>query len=121
MKKNLFIVFAILLSLQNKAFADTGIFWSCLWEWNVWVEKIRNGDIHLDTIPCVIRNWIDYFMGIAWTISVIFIIIWAYQMLFWSLQKDITKWRNTIIYSLAGFALAACSWLIIRFILDNFG
>ncbi len=116
MKKFLFIIFAILSTFQTKVFANTGIFWSCATVW-----EIRNWDIHLETIPCVIRSWIDYFMWIAWTISVIFIIIWAYQMLFWSLQKDVTKWRNTIVYALAWFALAACSWLIIRFILDNFG
>lgn len=116
MKKLLFTFLAIVSSFQFKVYANTGIFWSCATK-----TQIRNWDIHLDTIPCVIRSWIDYFMWIAWTISVIFIILWAYQMLFWSLQKDVTKWRNTIVYALAWFALAACSWLIIRFILDNFG
>lgn len=117
MKKLLFIILALVSSLQTKVFADTGIFGKCVSD----ESDIRNWNIHLETIPCVIKTWIDYFMWIAGTISVIFIIIGAYQMLFWSLQKDVTKWRNTIVYALAWFALAACSWLIIRFILDNFG
>lgn len=116
MRKLFFVLIAFLSNFYTKTFADTWIFWSCVDQ-----NQIRTWDIHIETIPCVIRTSIDFFMWIAWTISIIFIIIWAYQMLFWSLQKDVTKWRNTIIYSLAWFALAACSWLIIKFILDNFG
>nr|MDD3719706.1 hypothetical protein [Candidatus Gracilibacteria bacterium] len=116
MRKLFFVLIAFLSNFYTKTFADTGIFGSCVDQ-----NQIRTGDIHIETIPCVIRTSIDFFMGIAGTISIIFIIIGAYQMLFGSLQKDVTKGRNTIIYSLAGFALAACSWLIIKFILDNFG
>jgi len=58
-------------------------------------------------------------MGIAGTISVIFIIIGAYKILFGSLQQDKTKGRDTIIMALGGFALAALAWFIIKVILAN--
>lgn len=82
-------------------------------------SKLRNGDIHIEDIPVAIKGAIDFFMGIAGTIAVIFVIVGAYKILFGSLQQDKTKGRDTIIAALIWFALAALSWLIIRFIIDN--
>lgn len=84
-------------------------------------SRLRNGNVHLDDIPGAIRSAIDFFMGIAGTIAVIFVIIGAYKILFGSLQQDKTKWRDTIIVALGWFALAALSWMIIKIILNNFG
>ena len=83
-------------------------------------EKLRKWEITLNDIPNAIRAMIDFFMWIAATIAVIFIIIWAYKILFWSLQQEKTKWRDTIIAALWGFALAALAWVIIRLIISNF-
>lgn len=89
----------------------------------LWIDnnRLRNGDVGLDDIPEAITSLIDFFMSIAGTISVIFIIIGAYKILFWSLQQDKTKGRDTIIMALSGFALAALAWLIIKVIIANFG
>jgi len=84
-------------------------------------SRLRRGNVNLDDIPNAIRSLIDFFMWIAGTIAVIFIIIGAYKILFWSLQQDKTKGRDTIIMALSGFALAALSWMIINIILANFG
>lgn len=83
--------------------------------------RLKNGDVHLDDIPTAIASLIDYFMWFAGTIAVIMIIIWAYKILFWSIQQDKTKWRDTIIMALTGFAIAALSWMIIKIIISNFG
>lgn len=53
--------------------------------------RLRNGDVHLNDVPGVLRSVIDFFMGIAGTISVIFIIIGAYKILFGSLNQDRTE------------------------------
>jgi len=82
-------------------------------------EKLRNGDVDLDDIPHAIKSAIDFFMGIAGTVAVIFIVIGAYKILFWSIQQDKTKWRDTIIMALWGFALAALAWTIIQVIIKN--
>lgn len=119
MKKIFLIIFTLVLNFYAKVYAwnaDTWIFWECATK-----ENIRNWEIDIDTIPCLLDSWIDYLMGIAWTISVIFIIIWAYQMLFGSMWKDASKWKQTIIYAITWFVLASFSWVIIKFILDNFG
>ncbi|MCD5375035.1 pilin [Candidatus Gracilibacteria bacterium] len=81
--------------------------------------RLRRGDVHLDDIPRAIRAAIDFFMGIAGTIAVIFIIIGAYKILFGSIQQDKTKGKDTIIMALSGFALAALAWLIIKTIVAN--
>jgi len=83
-------------------------------------NRLRTWRVWLDDIPLAIRNAIDFFMGIAATIAVIFIVIGAYKILFWSLQQDKTKGRDTIIAALGGFALAALSWMIVRLIISNF-
>jgi hypothetical protein len=95
------------------------------WKWFLWWVKdekqIRDGDIHIDDIPNIIQYLIDILLWIAWTISVIFVIVWAYKLLFGSLQWDHTKWRSTIIMALTGFAISALAWFIVKFIFSNFG
>lgn len=106
----------ILLSYNSKIFAsDAWILW--------WVstEDLRKWDIHLDDIPWILSFAIDFLMWFAWTIAVIFIIIWAYQLAFWTLtENNKTKWKETIIMALSWFALASLSWIIIKLIIDNF-
>lgn len=84
-------------------------------------QNLRDGNVDIDDIPLAIKSAIDFFMGIAGTIAVIFVIIWAYKILFGSLQQDKTKWRDTIIMALWGFALAALAWMIIQIIIKNLG
>jgi len=87
----------------------------------LWISntKLREWDVTLDDIPTAIKSAIDFFMWIAGTIAVIFVIIWAYKILFGSLQQDKTKWRDTIIMALWGFALAALAWMIIQVLIVN--
>ena len=82
-------------------------------------NDLRKWEVWLDDIPVAIKSAIDFFLSIAGTISVIFIIIGAYKILFGSLQQDKTKWRDTIIMALWGFALAALAWVIIQTIIAN--
>lgn len=93
-----------------------------LWKNNCNVDKnsLRTWQIEINSIPCLIQSTTNFLLGIAGTISVIFIIIWAYQILFWSLTQNTTKWKDTIISALIGFALAALSWFIIKLVIDNF-
>lgn len=111
MKHFFLSVFALWLSLERSFAADnyTGIA----------DARLKNWDVHLDDIPAMLRSIIDFLMGIAGTIAVIFIIVGAYKILFGSLSLDKQKGRETIIAALGGFALAALSWFIIKLILSN--
>lgn len=115
--KYIFLVLIAKASLtQSFAADDAGIF---EWSW-VTASDLRNWNVNLDTIPAMIVAATNFLMGIAGTIAVIFVIIWAYQLLFGSLQQDKTKWRNTILMALGGFAIASLAWFIVKLIIDNF-
>ncbi len=109
--KYIYLLIAFISTVHTTFAAD-----NILWISN---SDLRNGDVHLDDIPNAIRSAIDFFMGIAGTVAVIFVIIWAYKILFGSLQQDKTKGRDTIIMALSWFALAALAWLIIKTIIAN--
>lgn len=119
MKKLFYSLLSYILFVEI-AFADnTWAIWNFKNDAGKTEEAIKKWNIHLDDIPSIIQYAINFFMGIAWTIAIIFVIIGAYQILFGSISQDKTKWRNTIIYALTGFALASLSWFIIRTIIDN--
>ncbi len=116
MKKILYS-FIWLLSSLNTSFADGWILWN--FKWDETEKALRTWDIHVDDIPNILKWAIDFLLNIAWTVAIIFIIIWAYQILFWSIENDKTKWKNTIIMAISWFAIASLAWFIIKFIIDN--
>lgn len=118
MKKIFFSFLGFILSTQISFAVDDA--WVLSWIWENAQTKIREGNIHIGDIPKIIVGAIDFFMGFAATISLIFIIIWAYQMLFGSVFDQKSKGKETIIMAISWLALASLSWLIIKLILDNF-
>lgn len=112
MKKILALFIAYITTLHSVNAADDNILW-------ISDSRLRNWDVHVSDIPVAIKSAIDFFMWIAGTVAVIFVVIGAYKILFGSLQQDKTKWRDTIIMALGGFALAALSWMIIKVIISN--
>lgn len=118
--KKLFFIFLWLLINSRLVLADWGILWDFKWDDAKTEEALRTWDIHIDDIPNILTWSINFFLWIAGTISIIFIIIWAYQILFWSLTQDPAKWKNTIIMAIVWFVIATLSWFIIKLIIDNF-
>lgn len=119
-KKIFFTIVWIFLSTQALWAADWWILGDFRWDEDETVKAIRTGDIHINDIPNILKWAINFFMEIAGTVAIIFIIIWAYKILFGSLEQDKTKWKDTIIMALSGFAIASLAWFIIKFIIDNF-
>ncbi len=116
MKKIIFFIFYFsFVKISQAADEYAGLLW---WH-NKTVEDIRNWNFHLSDFPDMIRFLIDLFLGLAWTISLIFIIIWSYQIIFGSLSDNKTKWKETVMMALAWLALAALSWFIVKFVLEN--
>jgi hypothetical protein len=122
MKKYIALAIAWIANIQNTyATEDLWIFWSkntCLKDNGP--NAMREWNIHIENIPCMIQWAINFFLGIAGTIAVIFVIVWAYKILFGSLTQSTNEWKNTIIMALTGFAIATLSWFIIKILLDNF-
>ncbi len=116
------LLWLFLLFLYNISFATNWwVFWDEYWDKLKWKDWKWDKWLGLSDIPNMIKNIIEFFIGIAWTIAIIFIIIWAYKILFGSLQQDKTKWKDTIIMAIWGFIIAALAWFIVQFIFDNFG
>ena len=111
--RNILLTF-IMLSITNISFAVDG--WVLAKDW----KNLKSWDIWFSDIPNMITYAINFLMWIAATISVIFIIIWAYKTLFGSISQDKTKWRDTILMAIWGFIIASLAWFIIKLILDNF-
>lgn len=91
-----------------------------LWWSGITLQKLRTWDIHTDDIPAMMMWAINFLMWIAGTVSIIFIIIWAYKLALWSLDNDTWKWKETITLALWWLILSALSWLILKLIIDNF-
>ena len=110
------IITFIMLSIAKINFAVDGwVFWEENW------DKIKKGhEIWFEDIPNFMTSAINFLMWIAATISIIFIIVWAYKILFWSISQDKTKWRDTIFMAIWGFVIASLAWFIVKLILDNF-
>lgn len=82
-------------------------------------EKIRTGNFSIADLPNILKFAIDFLMGFAWSVAIIFVIIWWYKLAFGSLQNDKSKWKETIIMAISWFVLAALSWVILKIIIDN--
>jgi hypothetical protein len=116
MKKIFYTIIALFTSFQVAlAGSNAWIFETS----GVTGDNLKQWNIHIGDIPNMIRWVIDFLLWVAGTISIIFVIVWAYQILFWSLSGDKSKWKNTIVAALIWFALASLAWFIIRFVIDN--
>ena len=127
MKKIKYLMFFALTWVYNFTFADGWIFSWIAWPDSSWkaqpakdVQKLKNWNFSIDDIPNILQLVTNYLMWLAWTISVIFIILWAYQMMMWSISWEKTKWKNTITLAASWFVLSALSWVILKTIIDNF-
>ncbi len=118
--KNLFYILLWNITLMQSTFAS----WSLgIYQWlgEGGVERLRNWDINTDDIPKIIVWATDFLMGIAGTVAIIFIIIWAYKMAIGSATENSTaEWKKTVFLALGWFILASISWIIFKLIIDNF-
>lgn len=112
---NIFFVCISFLSYVLTTQADSTIAGN-----SVSYSKLKNGDIVIGDIPKMIMGAIDFFMGLAGTIAIIFIIIGGYFIMFGDISSDKSKGKDIVFKAIAWFAISALSWVIIRFIIDNF-
>jgi len=80
-------------------------------------QAIRTGDLHLRQIPCFIKYFAQTLIGVAGTLSVIFVMIGGYRYVLGSdEQKDEAK--RTILYSLIGLAVSLLAWILVDIVLQ---
>ena len=81
-------------------------------------DMIRSGDIHLRNIPCFIKFFTQTLVGIAGSISVVFIMFGGYRYVVSSEEDAKSGGKKTIIYALIGLAVSLMAWIIIDLVLQ---
>lgn len=82
-------------------------------------RKLRNGDISFDDVPLIIQSATTILLGLTGTISMIMIIVGGFKYALGSIEGDKTKGKEAVIYGIAGFAVSASAWFIVKLVLDN--
>jgi len=78
---------------------------------------IRTGDITLRQIPCFIKYFSQLLIGIAGTISVIFVMIGGYRYTIMS-ESGKEEAKRTITYALVGLAVSLMAWILVDIVLQ---
>ena len=75
-------------------------------------DKIRTGDIHLWNIPCFVKYFTQTLIGVAGTISVIFVMIGGFRYIVFG-DEDKAKAKDTIFHALIGLGISLLAWIIV--------
>jgi len=78
---------------------------------------IKTGNIHLNNLPCFIKYFTETLIGIAGSISVVFVMIGGYKYIVFSEQKK-EEAQKTIIHALIGLAVSLLAWVLIDLVLQ---
>ena len=79
-------------------------------------DMFRTGDFHLYNLPCYVKYLSQMLIGVAGTLSVIFVMIGGYRYLLGEEQQDAAK--KTITYALVGLAVSLSAWIIVDTVLQ---
>ncbi|MFH1720162.1 MAG: pilin [Patescibacteria group bacterium] len=77
---------------------------------------IKTGRIELWMIPYYVLYIIEWLLGLAGLIAVVFVVIGGYQYIIGGLTEERDKAKKTIMYAIGGFVLALLSWAIVNLI-----
>lgn len=77
---------------------------------------IRTGHVRLYMLPYFITYIANFLIGIAGTISVLFVILGGFWYMTGSITDDKEKGKKTITYALAGLGIALLAWIIVNVI-----
>ncbi len=77
---------------------------------------IKNGDMHLWMLPYYVTHIIEFLIGLAGLISVLFVIIGGYYYAWGGLTEDKEKGKKAVMYALIGLGLSTLAWIIVSII-----
>ncbi|MFA6527934.1 MAG: pilin [Candidatus Gracilibacteria bacterium] len=77
---------------------------------------IKTGDMHLWMLPYYVTRLIEFAIGIAGIISVLFTILGGYFYAWGGLTEDKEKGKKTVMYALIGLALSAFAWILVNIV-----
>ncbi len=79
---------------------------------------IRSGDIHLRNLPCFIKFITQTIIGIAGSLSVIFVMLGGYRIVVSPNDEAKASGKKTITYALIGLAVTLLAWIIVDLVLQ---
>ena len=79
---------------------------------------IRTGEIHLRNLPCFIKFFTQTLIGIAGSLSVIFVMVGGYRIVVSPNDEAKASGKKTITYALIGLAVTLLAWIIIDLVLQ---
>lgn len=112
--KKIFYFIVLFFTIINNVLASEGC-----WIIRTSCENLKSWEIKLNDIPNMIIYATNLLIWIAFTVSVIFIIIWAYKYLVWWMTWQTDQWRSTIIWAVFWATISACAFLIVKLLIDN--
>lgn len=75
-------------------------------------DMIRKGTLTLRQVPCFIKFFSQTLIGVAGSISVIFVMIGGYKYMFQG-ADDKEAGKRTITYALIGLAVSLLAWILV--------
>jgi hypothetical protein len=78
---------------------------------------IKSGRISLAMIPYFVTYLVNFLLGMAGSISVLFVVLGGYRYVLGGLTEDKEKGKQTIMYALMGFGLSILAWAIVNIVI----
>ncbi len=75
-------------------------------------DMIRSGNIHLWNLPCFVKYFTQTLIGIAGTVSVVFVMIGGFKYIVLG-EEGKAKAKSTITHALIGLAISLMAWIVV--------
>lgn len=77
---------------------------------------IKTGKIKLYMMPFFVTYLIQFLLGIAGLIAVLFMVIGGYKYAVGGITEDKESGKKTILHALLGLIVALSAWIVVNFI-----
>lgn len=77
---------------------------------------IKTGRIHFNYIPFYVKGLIEFLLGLAGLLSVVFIIVGGYKLLFGGLLEEKDSGKKTLTYAIGGLIVSLLAWSIVNIV-----
>lgn len=77
---------------------------------------IKTGKIRLSMIPFFITRLVEFLIGLAGLVAVLFIVIGGYKFVTGGITEDKEAGKKTVLHAIVGLILALSAYIIVNFI-----
>lgn len=77
---------------------------------------VKTGRIRLYMMPFFVTYLIEFLLGAAGLVAVLFMVLGGYKYVVGGLTEDKESGKKTILHALTGFVVALSAWIVVNFI-----